>query len=115
MSVKNLGYFLAVAGAATFATRDVISRHVLTGISPPLVAAGFALLIGGAMLLVIIHRQCPTVLIHCLLSDLMGADIAAKTQNAIPNCELVQLDSGHLPHLERPDEFIRVMNAFLKD
>ena len=57
MSVKNLGYFLAVAGAATFAARDVISRHVLTGISPPLVAAGFALLIGGAMLLVIIHRQ----------------------------------------------------------
>ncbi len=57
MSVKNLGYFLAVAGAATFATRDVISRHVLTGISPPLVAAGFALLIGGAMLRVIIHRQ----------------------------------------------------------
>jgi len=50
-----------------------------------------------------------------LLSDLMGADIAAKTQNAIPNCELVQLDSGHLPHLERPDELIRVMNAFLKD
>ena len=57
MTAKNLGYFLAVAGAATFATRDVISRHVLSGISPPLVAAGFALLIGGAMLLTIIHRQ----------------------------------------------------------
>ena len=53
--------------------------------------------------------------VQALLSDLMGADIAAKTQNAIPNCELVQLDSGHLPHLERPDELIRVMNAFLKD
>ena len=57
MTAKNLGYFRAVAGAATFATRDVISRHVLSGISPPLVAAGFALLIGGAMLLTIIHRQ----------------------------------------------------------
>ena len=57
ISTKNLGYFLAVAGAATFATRDVISRHVLSGISPPLVAAGFALLIGGAMLMIIIHRQ----------------------------------------------------------
>ena len=57
MNAKNLGYFLAIAGAATFATRDVISRHVLSEISPPLVAAGFALLIGGAMLLIIIHRQ----------------------------------------------------------
>jgi drug/metabolite transporter (DMT)-like permease len=57
MTAKNLGYSLAVAGAATFATRDVISRHVLSGISPPLAAAGFALLIGGAMLLIIIHRQ----------------------------------------------------------
>ena len=58
--------------------------------------------------------QCPTVLIHCLRSDLMGAEIAAKTRDAIPNCELIQLDSGHLPHLERPDEFIRIMNEFLK-
>ena len=47
--------------------------------------------------------------------DLPTATGSAKTQNAIPNCELVQLDSGHLPHLERPDELIRVMNAFLKD
>jgi pimeloyl-ACP methyl ester carboxylesterase len=59
--------------------------------------------------------QCPTVLIHCLLSDLMGAEIAAKTRDAIPNCELIQLDSGHLPHLERPDEFIRVVKGFLGD
>jgi pimeloyl-ACP methyl ester carboxylesterase len=58
--------------------------------------------------------QCPTVLIHCLRSDLMGAEIATKTRDAIPNCELIQLDSGHLPHLERPDEFIRIMNEFLK-
>jgi pimeloyl-ACP methyl ester carboxylesterase len=59
--------------------------------------------------------QCPTVLIHCLLSDLMGAEIAAKTRDAIPNCELIQLDSGHLPHLERPDQLIRVMKGFLGD
>ncbi len=59
--------------------------------------------------------QCPTVLIHCLRSDLMGAEIAAKTRDAIPHCELIQLDSGHLPHLERPDEFIRVVKGFLGD
>jgi len=62
-----------------------------------------------------IKVQCPTVLIHSLRSDLMGAEIAAKTRDAIPNCELIQLDSGHLPHLERPDEFIRIMNGFLRD
>lgn len=57
--------------------------------------------------------QCPTMLIHCLLSDLMGPEIAAKTSGAIPDCQLVQLDSGHLPHLERPEEFVRVVQEFL--
>ncbi|MFQ6027375.1 MAG: DMT family transporter [Dehalococcoidia bacterium] len=57
LNTRNLGYLLAIAGAATFASRDVISRHVVSGISPPLVAAGFALLIGGAMLLTIIRRD----------------------------------------------------------
>ena len=57
--------------------------------------------------------QCSTLLIHCLLSDLMGPEIAAKTSDAIPDCQLVQLDSGHLPHLERPDEFIKVVKSFL--
>ena len=59
--------------------------------------------------------QCPTLLIHCMLSDLMGPEIAAKTRDAIPNCELIQMDSGHLPHLERPEEFIRVVKEFLGD
>ena len=53
------------------------------------------------------------MLIHCLRSDLMGPEIAAKTRDAIPSCELVQMDSGHLPHLERPDEFIQVVKDFL--
>ena len=59
--------------------------------------------------------QCPTLLIHCLLSDLMGPEIAAKTSDAIPNCQLVQLDSGHLPHLEQPEEFIKAVKMFLGD
>ena len=57
--------------------------------------------------------QCPTLLIHCLLSDLMGSEIAEKTRTAIPECELVQLNSGHLPHLERPEEFINVVKKFV--
>lgn len=57
--------------------------------------------------------QCPTLLIHCLLSDLMGPEIAEKTRTSIPECELVQLNSGHLPHLERPEEFINVVKKFV--
>ena len=57
--------------------------------------------------------QCRTLLIHCLLSDLMGSEIADKTRTAIPECEFVQLNSGHLPHLERPVEFINVVKEFL--
>ena len=57
--------------------------------------------------------QCRTLLIHCLLSDLMGPEIADKTRTAIPECEFVQLDSGHLPHLERPEAFINVIKEFL--
>lgn len=61
-----------------------------------------------------LHKiECPTLLIHCLLSDLMGPEIAEKTRTAIPGCEFVQLNSGHLPHLECPDEFIRVVKEFL--
>jgi len=59
--------------------------------------------------------QCPTLLIHCLLSDLMGPEIADKTRAAITGCELVQLDSGHLPHLECPEEFVRIVKAFLPE
>ena len=58
--------------------------------------------------------RCPTMLIHCLRSDLMGPEIAARTSDAIPDCKLVQLDSGHLPHLERPDAFIEVVKQFLE-
>ena len=44
-------------GAATFASRDVISRHVVSDIAAPLVSAGLALAVGGAILTVILHRQ----------------------------------------------------------
>jgi drug/metabolite transporter (DMT)-like permease len=57
LTIKTLGYLLAIGAAASFASRDVISRHVVSGIAPPLVAAGFALAIGGSMLLTVIHRD----------------------------------------------------------
>ena len=57
LATRNLGYLLALAGAATFASRDVISRHVVSGIAPPLVSAAFALAIGGGILLLFTHRD----------------------------------------------------------
>ena len=57
LNINRLGYLLAIGGAVTFAGRDVISRHVVSGIAPPLVTAAFALAIGGAILLVITHRD----------------------------------------------------------
>ena len=57
VNVRNLGYLLAMGGSAAFASRDVISRHVVSSLAPPLVTAGFALTIGGLMLFVITHRD----------------------------------------------------------
>ena len=57
VDVKRLGYLLAIGGAATFAGRDVISRHVVSDLIDPLVSAGLALAIGGTILAVILHRQ----------------------------------------------------------
>lgn len=57
LTINRLGYLLALGGAVTFAGRDVISRHVVSGIAPPLVTAAFALAIGGGILLVITYRD----------------------------------------------------------
>ena len=54
---RALGYLLAAGSAAAFARRDVIGRHVVTGVAPPLVAAAFAPVIGGCILLAIIYRD----------------------------------------------------------
>ena len=43
--MKRLGYLLAIGAAATFASRDVISRHVVSDIADPLVSAGLALVV----------------------------------------------------------------------
>lgn len=59
--------------------------------------------------------QCPTLLIHGTLSDLQTPDIARRTRDAIPNCELVEIEAGHLLHLEQPGECIRVVEDFLGD
>ena len=57
VNVRRLGYLLAIGSAATFASRDTISRHVVADLIDPLVSAGLALAIGGTILAVILHRQ----------------------------------------------------------
>jgi drug/metabolite transporter (DMT)-like permease len=57
VNVRRLGYLFAIGSAATFASRDAISRHVVTDLIDPLVSAGLALAIGGTILAVILHRQ----------------------------------------------------------
>ncbi|HZA24109.1 MAG TPA: DMT family transporter [Dehalococcoidia bacterium] len=57
LSRESLGYLLALGGAAAFASRDVISRHVVSGVAPPLVTAAFALALGGFMLFALTHRD----------------------------------------------------------
>ena len=45
------GYLLAIASASAFATRDVISRHVVSGLAPPLVTSAYTIVMGVVMLL----------------------------------------------------------------
>ncbi len=56
-TLRNLGFILAAGGAMCFASRDVISRHVVGNITDPLVTASMALLLGCVMLLVLAGKD----------------------------------------------------------
>ena len=49
--IDFFGYLLATASSATFASRDAIIRHVVSGVAPPLVTSAYALTMGSLMLL----------------------------------------------------------------
>ena len=89
LATNRLGYLLAIGASATFATRDVISRHVVTGIASPLVSVAFALTFGGLILLVLTHRdvlkslrQLPRkdVAVCCLAGVCQGLAVASLFQ-----------------------------------
>ena len=61
-NVRRFGYVLAIAAAATFASRDVISRHVVSELIDPLVSAGLALTVGGVILGAILSRPVVTTI-----------------------------------------------------
>ena len=56
-ALRKLGFILAAGGAMCFASRDVISRHVVGNIADPLVTASMALLLGCVMLLVLAGKD----------------------------------------------------------
>lgn len=57
LTARNIGYILAIGAATAFASRDIISRHIVTGTAPAMVTAAFALAFGGMMLLALVHRD----------------------------------------------------------
>ena len=59
-TIRKLGFILAAGGAMCFASRDVISRHVVGNIADPLVTAACALCLGCIMLFVLAGRDIVT-------------------------------------------------------
>ena len=67
--------------------------------------------------------ECPAVLIHTnwsytddgILLAAMSGDDAKRACDLIPNCKLVEIDSGHDSHAEKPAEFIDVVNNFAEE
>ena len=51
-----LGYFMAAGAAATFGTRDTISRHVVNALAPFSVTAALSLSMGAVMILLFTSR-----------------------------------------------------------
>ena len=89
VTINRLGYVLAMGSAAAFASRDVISRHVVTELAPPFVTSAFALILGGGMLLALTHRGVansirrvpPKYVVLCCLAGLFqGIAVASLFQ-----------------------------------
>ncbi|HKJ26408.1 MAG TPA: alpha/beta hydrolase, partial [Anaerolineales bacterium] len=64
--------------------------------------------------------EMPTVLIHAnytwgeedMLMGAMSDEHAARAMELLPNARLERLDAGHATHIDKPDEFIRIMLEF---
>ena len=60
---NNLGYLFAIGASLAFGAMDVIAKHIISEIAPPLVTAAFSLLIGTLLLAVVSHRQIVSSLV----------------------------------------------------
>ena len=79
-TVRKLGFLLAAGAAMCFASRDVISRHVVGNITDPLVTAACALCLGCVMLLVLAGRDIVTNLQRGHIKDLAICGLAGISQ-----------------------------------
>ena len=126
--LKFLGYMLALGGAASFATRDVISRHLVSGDLPPFVASGFALAIGGTILFALARRRIvhslrnapPRYLGYCLLAGMLQGMAVAALFHALSRAPVTVISPIHasqpiivlalawlfLKQLEKVDSFL---------
>lgn len=59
--------------------------------------------------------QVPTLLIACRQDQVMPVENVNYTVNVIPNCELRWMEQcGHLPMVEKADEYMEILNDFLQ-
>ena len=83
---RRLGYLFAIGAAVTFAGRDVISRHVVSGLIDPLVAVGLALAVGGVILSILLHRQVASTIQELPKNYLVMCALAGVFQGLAVMC-----------------------------
>ena len=83
---RRLGYLFAIGAAVTFAGRDVISRHVVSGLIDPLVAVGLALAVGGVILSILLHRQVVSTIQELPKNYLLMCALAGVFQGLAVMC-----------------------------
>lgn len=60
------------------------------------------------------HMRAPTLLIWGRQDPIVPVELGRRLARALPEGRLVELDGGHVPHLERPDDVLREMRGFLR-
>lgn len=59
--------------------------------------------------------QAPTLLVACRQDHVMPPENVDHTASVIPNCEVVWIEEcGHLPMLEKPQDYLTVLRDFLQ-
>ncbi|HEY7037300.1 MAG TPA: alpha/beta hydrolase [Methylomirabilota bacterium] len=58
--------------------------------------------------------SCPTLVVRGAESDILSADVAKKMTERLPDGRLVEIEgAGHTVPADRPEEFVRQIQAFL--
>ena len=61
------------------------------------------------------NLNIPTLIVHCRQDKIVPLESGKKLHQIIPNSQLAIMEEcGHLPHEEKPSEFLRILSDFLK-